>query len=103
MRLSVLAAAICLSVTAICATPYAAAAIRKSTIIPAQDLGAALVKLEKERNLQVIFISEDVRKLKTQGASGGSERTLYRRLTIDSLNLSLSKRMRGCCRTHAAP
>jgi iron complex outermembrane recepter protein len=70
MRATVVVIALCLSVLALAASPSADASIRKPTNIPAQELGAALHALEKDRNLQVIFVSEDVRNVRTQGAVG---------------------------------
>ena len=44
--------------------------IRKPTSIPAQPLGPALQALATQRNFQVVFVSEDVNSLRTQGAMG---------------------------------
>ena len=44
--------------------------IRKPTSIPAQPLGPALQALARDRNFQVVFVSEDVNSLRTQGAMG---------------------------------
>jgi iron complex outermembrane receptor protein len=44
--------------------------IRKPTSIPAQPLGPALQALASQRNFQVVFVSEDVNSLRTQGAMG---------------------------------
>jgi iron complex outermembrane receptor protein len=44
--------------------------IRKPTSIPAQPLGPALEALARERDFQVVFVSEDVNSLRTQGAMG---------------------------------
>src|SRR5579871_4839450 len=48
------------------------AAITATTLthIPAEDLGSALRTLEKQRNLELIFLSEDVKGLRTHGADG---------------------------------
>jgi len=70
MRVTTVAVALCLSVLGLAASPNVDASIRKPTNIPAQALGTALRALEKDRNLQVIFVSEDVRNVLTQGAVG---------------------------------
>jgi outer membrane receptor protein involved in Fe transport len=70
MRATVVGVALCLSALGLAASPNVDASIRKSTNIPAQELGSALRAFEKDRNLQVIFVSEDVRNVRTQGASG---------------------------------
>jgi iron complex outermembrane receptor protein len=70
MRVTCVAVALCLSVLGLAASPNVDASIRKPTNIPAQELGTALRALEKDRNLQVIFVSEDVRNVRTQGAVG---------------------------------
>jgi outer membrane receptor protein involved in Fe transport len=70
MRISVATAVACLSLGAVCATEQARAAIKKQTDIPAQDLSTALQTLAKDRNLQVVFVSEEVNSLRTAGASG---------------------------------
>jgi iron complex outermembrane receptor protein len=44
--------------------------IKKPTSIPAQSLGPALQALARQRNFQVVFVSEDVNSLRTQGAMG---------------------------------
>jgi iron complex outermembrane receptor protein len=70
MRVTAVAVALCLSVVGLAASPTVDASIRKPTNIPAQELETALRALEKDRNLQVIFVSEDVRDVRTQGAVG---------------------------------
>lgn len=70
MRLTAMAAALCVSIVCVAESPTAAAAIRLPTNIPAQPLIGALETLERERNIQLIFVSEDVRNVRTPGASG---------------------------------
>jgi len=70
MRATVLAAALCFSAVGFSQTHPALAAVRKSTAIAEQDLGEALRALERDRNLQLIYLSEDVNERRTQGASG---------------------------------
>jgi outer membrane cobalamin receptor len=70
MRLSVLATVICLSIIGVSAADDARASIRKQTNIPAQQLGAALQTLARDRNFQIIYVSEELSDLRTQGAVG---------------------------------
>lgn len=70
MRFGLAASIICLSLAGYAATPEAAAAVRKPTNIPPQELGAALQLFAKDRNLQVVYFSGEVKQLHTQGASG---------------------------------
>ena len=65
---SVVALTLCIIVVAIAADVLAP--IRKTTNIPAQSLSAALQELAKERNFQLVYVSEDVDSLRTQGAVG---------------------------------
>ncbi|HEY0687243.1 MAG TPA: TonB-dependent receptor [Steroidobacter sp.] len=69
MRLSVLAAAISLSVGLSTAADVQAA-IKKRTFIPAQGLGPALRAFAKDHKLQIIYVSEEVAKLHTRGVVG---------------------------------
>src|SRR6267142_2785143 len=64
------AAASCLSIVGIAAADQAAAAIKKFTDIPAQELGSALQTLAQDRDFQVVYLSDAVDKLKTSGAVG---------------------------------
>jgi len=70
MRLSICAALLCLSAAGLSFGADAEAAIRKTIDIPAQGLGPALNTLARERNLQVVYRSEIVGSLRTQGVSG---------------------------------
>src|SRR5258708_27675116 len=70
MRLSLCAALLCLSAAGLSFGADADAAIRKTIAIPAQGLGPALNTFAKERNLQVVYRSEIVGSLRTQGVSG---------------------------------
>jgi|HubBroStandDraft_4_1064222.scaffolds.fasta_scaffold00601_8 iron complex outermembrane receptor protein len=70
MRLSVVVAAISLSIIGIAVADDVRASIRKPTNIPAQALGPALQVLAKERNFQVVYVSEEVNNLRTHGAVG---------------------------------
>jgi iron complex outermembrane receptor protein len=44
--------------------------IKKLTNIPAESLGDALQALAKERNFQIVYVSEQINGLRTKGASG---------------------------------
>jgi len=70
MRLSIAAAAACLSIVGVAAANHAAAAIKKFTDIPAQELGSALQTLAQDRDFQVVYLSDAVDKVKTSGAVG---------------------------------
>jgi iron complex outermembrane recepter protein len=70
MRFSAAAAAACLTVIGFAAADDVKAAIRKTTDIPAQGLGPALQALAKERGFQIVYVSDEVNSLRTQGARG---------------------------------
>jgi iron complex outermembrane recepter protein len=69
MRLSVAVALFALSSLCLAADP-ARASIRKDTRIPAEGLGAALQRLAKDYDFQVLYRTEIVRNLRTRGAVG---------------------------------
>lgn len=69
MRLSV-GLALCCLCTAVFAADPAHAALRKDTSIPAEGLGAALQTLANTYDFQVLYKTEVVRGLRTQGAAG---------------------------------
>jgi iron complex outermembrane receptor protein len=46
------------------------APVKKQTNIPAEGLGPALQALAKERNFQIVYVSEQINVLRTKGASG---------------------------------
>src|SRR3989337_3746418 len=68
MRASV--AAICLSIVSLAGAAESQAAARRHTSIPAQGLGPALQSLARERNFQLVYVSEEVDALRTHGADG---------------------------------
>jgi iron complex outermembrane receptor protein len=68
MRVSV--AAVCLALMGLSGTAESQAAVRKQTDIPSQGLGLALQSLAKERSFQLVYVSEEVDALNTQGAVG---------------------------------
>jgi iron complex outermembrane recepter protein len=83
MRAAITATTLCLSVSARSEPDGAEVQTRKETQIPAEELSAALRDLEKDRNLELIFVDEDVRGVRTQGARGvlTVEETLAKILT----------------------
>jgi hypothetical protein len=70
MRMSVVAAAICLSIVAISVDTVADAVTRQATNIAAQELAPALQTLARERDVQVVYRSELVVEHRTRGATG---------------------------------
>jgi iron complex outermembrane receptor protein len=70
MRTTLAVAVACLTLAAIASANEAVAAIRKQTHIPAEGLGPALTSLAKEFDFQVLYHTEVVGTLRTQGASG---------------------------------
>ena len=70
MRLSVVTAAVCLCLIGLTNADDVHASIRKQTNIPAEGLGPALQALAKDRNFQIVYASEEINGLKTQGAIG---------------------------------
>jgi iron complex outermembrane recepter protein len=70
MRLTVVTAAVCLCLVGFSAANPSQASIRKSTNIPAEGLGPALEALAKDRNFQIVYVSEEINDLRTQGAVG---------------------------------
>ena len=70
MRLSVAIAAVSLCLLGLSMADDVRAAIRKPTDIPAQALTSALEQLAKDRNFQVVYVSEDIGNVHTTGAVG---------------------------------
>jgi iron complex outermembrane receptor protein len=70
MRVTVTATAICGSILALASAQDAAALMRKPTDIPAEGLTAALAALAREFDFQVLYRTEVVGALRTQGAAG---------------------------------
>jgi outer membrane receptor protein involved in Fe transport len=70
LRLAVVAAAVCHSIVGVATADNAGASVRKSTHIPAQDLGPALKQLAQSHGLQVLYLSITVRDVRTRGANG---------------------------------
>lgn len=84
MRFSLAATALLLATVQLAAADGAQATVRKSTNIPAEPLGIALQTLAKERGFQVAYVSDEVDRQRTQGASG--------HLTVDE---ALTQVLRG--------
>jgi outer membrane receptor protein involved in Fe transport len=82
MRLGVVAIAICMSIVGLAVADDAQASIKKQTNIPAQALAPALEMLARDRNFQIVYVSEEIKDLRTQGAIGEftSEEALKRLL-----------------------
>jgi iron complex outermembrane recepter protein len=70
MRSLIVAMAVSFSIASLAAPDPAAASVRKHTDIAAQELGSALEQLMHERDLQVVYFSEDIAGLRTQGTVG---------------------------------
>jgi outer membrane receptor protein involved in Fe transport len=70
MRLSVAIAVACLTLVGLAGADESQASIKKHTDIPAEGLGAALQTLAKDRNFQIIYVSEEINALHTQGLVG---------------------------------
>jgi outer membrane receptor protein involved in Fe transport len=71
MRLGVIGAAVCLSIIGLSqAGDVRASMVREPTNIPPQSLGPALQALAKDRDFQIVYVSEEVNSLRTQGAVG---------------------------------
>jgi hypothetical protein len=67
---AVLVVALSFSIIGVVVAGDALAPIRKKTNIQAQSLGTALQELARDRNFQIVYVSEDVTSLRTQGAFG---------------------------------
>ena len=70
MRIAVVAAAVCLSIVGLAVADSASASMREPTHIAAQGLGPALKQLAQSRGLQVLYLSNTVRDIRTHGANG---------------------------------
>jgi iron complex outermembrane recepter protein len=60
----------CFSLTAFCLADNAKEAVRKPIYIPPGPLGTALQALARDRDLQVVYVSDEVDSFTTSGASG---------------------------------
>src|SRR3984957_8838034 len=70
MRLSIAVGTACLAFAVLCGRSGSWASITRETNIPAQGLGPALETLAREYGVQIVFVSEDISHLRTQGAAG---------------------------------
>ncbi len=68
MRLNV--AAVCLSLCLIGVSSADDASTRKETNIPAGGLGPALIALAKDRHFQIVYVTEEIANVRTEGAVG---------------------------------
>jgi hypothetical protein len=70
MRTIVAVAAACLSSVGLALAADVQSSVRETVNIPAQGLGPALQALSRERNIHVVYVAEDVKGRRTQGANG---------------------------------
>src|ERR1700678_1712928 len=70
LHLAVLAVAVCVSSVGVATADNTSASMRKPIHIAAQDLGPALKQLAQSRGLQVLYLFNTVRDLRTRGANG---------------------------------
>src|SRR5262249_25972117 len=70
MRMTSVAAMVCLAALGVVGVVQADTAARRPTNIPAQGLGPALQALARERGFQVVYLSDAVDALTTRGAAG---------------------------------
>jgi iron complex outermembrane receptor protein len=70
MRISVLAVSICLAIVGLSAATESQAVARKPTSIAAQGLGPALQLIAQHHGFQIVYVSEEVNGLRTEGAAG---------------------------------
>ena len=70
MRLSVAITCLSFCLIGISTAGDAHASIRKETNIPAEGLGPALNALAKDRNFQIVYVTEEIANVRTDGAVG---------------------------------
>ena len=70
MRILVTAAALCMSIVGLSMADDVRASIKQPTNIPAQPLAPALQSLAKNRNFQIVYVSEEIGDRRTAGAVG---------------------------------
>ena len=83
MRFSLVVACLALCLIGFCSADDARASVRKETNIPAEGLGPALNALAKDRNFQIVYVTEEIANVHTEGAVGEftTEEALKRLLT----------------------
>jgi iron complex outermembrane receptor protein len=88
MRLSVVAACLSLCLVGFATANDAHASIRKDTNIPAEGLGPALNALARDRNFQIVYVTEEIANVRTGGATGSftTEEALKRLLVGTGLS-----------------
>ena len=69
-RLSVIAPCLSLCMIGFSSADDAHASVRKETSIPAEGLGPALNALAKDRNFQIVYVTEEIANVHTDGAIG---------------------------------
>ena len=70
MRITVTATAICMAIVGLSVADEVHASIKQPTNIPAQPLAPALQSLAKDRNFQIVYVSEEIGDRSTAGAVG---------------------------------
>ena len=70
MKIGLIGTTLCLCLVGISHAQTAHATIRKTTNIPAEELGAALQTVAKDYDFQILYRTEIVKDLRTQGAVG---------------------------------
>jgi iron complex outermembrane recepter protein len=70
MKIGLIGTTLCLCLVGISHAQIAHASIRKATNIPAEELGSALQTVAKDYDFQVLYRTEIVKDLRTQGAVG---------------------------------
>src|SRR6202453_4864107 len=70
MKVGLIGTTLCLCLVGISHAQTAHATIRKTTNIPAEELGAALQTVAKDYDFQILYRTEIVKDLRTQGAVG---------------------------------
>jgi len=70
MRISVAAACLSFCLIGFSVGGEALAAVRKETNIPAEGLGPALNALAKDRHFQIVYVTEEIANVRTEGAVG---------------------------------
>ena len=70
MRLSVAAVCLSLCLIGVSSADDARTSIRKETNIPAGELGPALIALAKDRHFQIVYVTEEIANVRTEGAVG---------------------------------
>ncbi len=93
MRLFAVVTLCCLCTVSLAIADPAAAAIRKTTRIPAEGLGPALQTLARDFDFQVLYRTEVIGNLRTQGAVGEftPEEALKKLLSGTGLTLQVSR------------